>query len=198
MCKSLIVAGTIAIVAFACNQKSNPDLATNEPAKEVYQLLGYESEIAYGEHLVVVGGCDDCHSPKVMTDAGPEPDMSMRLSGHHADFGYAEVDRKMMQSKGYVTTNAHFTAWVGPWGVSFAGNLTSDATGIGNWTEDNFKRALREGKFKGLENGRTILPPMPWQQLRHYSDYEISAIFAYLKSTNPIKNVVPPPLPPQE
>ena len=36
------------------------------------------------KYLVIVGGCDDCHSPKIFKEQGPEPDMSRRLSGHPA------------------------------------------------------------------------------------------------------------------
>jgi hypothetical protein len=42
--------------------------------------------------------------------------------------------------------------------MSFAANLTSDDTGIGNGTEENFIRALRKGKFKELEGSRDLLP----------------------------------------
>ena len=47
-----------------------------------------------------------------------------------------------------VATNDDFTAWSGPWGVSFAANLTPDRnTGLrsGVWTEDLFIKALRTG-----------------------------------------------------
>ncbi|MCB9297006.1 MAG: hypothetical protein H6559_28375 [Lewinellaceae bacterium] len=45
-----------------------------------------------------------------------------------------------------------------PWGVSYAANLTSDDTGIYLWTEAQFFRAIREGKYKGLEGSRPLLP----------------------------------------
>lgn len=38
--------------------------------------------IQRGEYLVTVGGCDDCHSPKIFTQEGPVPDTAKRLSGH--------------------------------------------------------------------------------------------------------------------
>ena len=66
----------------------------------------------------------------------------------------------------------------------------------GNWKEEQFILAIREGKFKGLAGGRSLLPPMPWDMYRHFTDDELKAIFAYLKSTAPINNVVPAPLPP--
>ena len=56
--------------------------------------------------------------------------------------------------------------------------------------------AIRNGKMKGAPQGRNILPPMPWQMYKSMTDDELKAIFAYLKSTKPIKNVVPPPKPP--
>jgi hypothetical protein len=86
---------------------------------------------------------------------------------------------------------ADLNAAVGPWGVSFAANLTSDQTGIANWPEENFIRALKEGKFKGIEGGRALLPPMPWQNFARTPDEDLKAIFAYLKSTKPVRNLVP-------
>lgn len=106
-----------------------------------------------------------------------------------------QINRKEIESKGLALT-MDLTEWVGPWGVSFTANLTPDATGIGNWTEEQFMLALRQGKFKGLPGARQLLPPMPWEMYRHMSDDEIKAIFAYLKSIKPISNNVPAPVPP--
>ena len=106
-----------------------------------------------------------------------------------------DVDRKEMESKGLAVTG-DLTSWIGPWGISYTANLTSDSTGIGNWKEEQFIYALREGKYKGLPSSRPLLPPMPWQMYKHMTDGELKAIFAYLKSTKPINNVVPPPEPP--
>jgi hypothetical protein len=90
--------------------------------------------------------------------------------------------------------NVTNTAWAGPWGVSFTANLTPDEnTGLGIWTEDMFIKALREGKHMGTS--RPILPPMPWPFIGKYSDEDLKAIFAYLKSIKPIVNHVPEPLP---
>lgn len=151
--------------------------------------------IKQGEHLVLIAGCHDCHTPKKMTDKGPEHDMSRALSGHPANIPPPDVDRAEIEKKGLAVTQT-LTAWVGPWGISYASNLTSDKTGIGNWTEKHFFTAIREGKHKGLENGRPLLPPMPWDMIGHMSDEELRSVFAYLKSTKPISNVVPAPQPP--
>jgi hypothetical protein len=50
--------------------------------------------------------------------------------------------------------------------------------------------------MKGLAGSRPMLPPMPWQMYKNMTDDELKAIFAYLKSTKPIHNVVPQPTPP--
>jgi hypothetical protein len=42
------------------------------------------------------------------------------------------------------------------------------------------------------------LPPMPWFNYTRMADEDIEAIFKYLKSTNPVRNVVPAPIPPNE
>ncbi len=187
---------SIAALVVAGCQMQPKETVVESPTKEKYELLGYESKVAWGEHLVTIGVCDDCHSPKIMTENGPEPDPSLRLSGHPASMEPANLDRKVIEQNGYGACNPHLTSWIGPWGISYAANLTSDPTGIGNWTEENFFRAIREGKFKGLENGRMLLPPMPWPNYRYMTDDELSAIFAFLKTVPPVKNVVPNPQPP--
>jgi mono/diheme cytochrome c family protein len=156
---------------------------------------GYESPVKWGEHLVRSIGCGDCHTPKKMGAHGPEDDSTLLLSGHPAKMPPPDIDRKVMEGKGLAVTNT-LTAWDGPWGISYADNLTSDSTGIGMWSEEQFMYALRNGKYKGMANSRPLMPPMPWQSLRNLSDDELKAIFAYLKSTPPVENVVPAYTPP--
>jgi hypothetical protein len=67
-------------------------------------------------------------------------------------------------AKGYAITQT-LTSWVGPWGTSYAANLTPDKTGIGNWSEEQFMKAIREGKYKGMDGTRPIMPPMPGKSL---------------------------------
>lgn len=148
-------------------------------------------QIAKGEYLVGIMGCNDCHSPKVFGPNGPSPDPNLLLSGHPASMPVAGIDSTLVGP--WVFFNPHNTVAVGPWGASFAANLTSDATGIGNWTLDQFKTALKKGKYKGLEGARNLLPPMPWPNYKNISDEDVAAIFAYLKSTKPVSNVVPAP-----
>jgi hypothetical protein len=87
------------------------------------------------------------------------------------------------------------TTAVGSWGQSFAANLTSDATGTGNWKEEQFIKAIREGKYKGLDNTRPLLMPMPWFVYKNLTDDDLKSIFAFLQTTNPVNNLVPAPKP---
>jgi len=150
-----------------------------------------------GEYLVGYGGCNDCHSPKMMTPKGPEPDPKRILSGYPADLKLPELPQGIIgpEKWGGLTTN-DLTAWFGPWGVSFAANLTPDKkTGLGNWTADQFIKTMRTGKHLGV--GRDLLPPMPWFSLAVLTDDDLKAVFAYLGSIKPIENMVPQPIPPK-
>lgn len=142
-----------------------------------------------GEYLVNFGGCHDCHTPLKMGPRGPEPDVDRALSGHPAALKMPAAP-KVQEPWGWAGAST-MTAFAGPWGVSYAINLTSDDTGVGKWTEEMFVQAMRTGKHTGV--GRPILPPMPWQNVARLSDADLKAVFAYLKSVKPVKNVVPPP-----
>lgn len=156
---------------------------------------GYESEVKWGEHLIRTGGCGDCHTPKKMTEMGPVDDSSLMLSGHPSQYPLPDIDRTLLESKGMFASQT-LTFWMGPWGVSFAANLTPDSTGTLSWTEEQFMTALREGYSKGIKNNRRLLPPMPVEATRNFTDEEIKAMFAYIRTISPIKNIVPQPLPP--
>ena len=157
---------------------------------------GTAEKIKRGEYLVNVAGCHDCHSPKIMTENGPMPDPARLLTGHPANQKVAEFPAGTLgPDKWGAVGDNNFTAWAGPWGVSFAANLTPDEiTGIGAWDEISFISAMRTGKHLGT--GRPILPPMPWFNLVHATDEDLRAIFAYLKSLKPYENMVPAPIPP--
>jgi len=153
--------------------------------------------IKRGEYLVGYGGCNDCHTPKLFTPQGPEPDSDRLLSGHPSDAALPKIPREIIgpENWGALTTN-DMTAWYGPWGISFAANLTPDtSTGLGGWTVELFIKTMRTGKHLGV--GRDILPPMPWYTLAGLTDEDLKAIFAYLQSIKPIKNTVPQPIPPE-
>lgn len=156
---------------------------------------GYESQAAWGKHLVAIGGCNDCHTPKKMGPNGPEDDTALLLSGHPSQMPPPDVDRKMVEAKGLALTNTE-SAWMGPWGISFSANLTPDSTGLGTWTEEQWFTCVKQGKYMGLETSRPLMPPMPVTSTMSMTDDELRAIFAYLKTIKPIHNVVPAYMPP--
>jgi hypothetical protein len=153
------------------------------------------SAVERGKYLVTVGGCHDCHTPKTMTSRGPEPDMTRSLSGHPSSVPIPAVPAGVLgPGKWGAVATADLTAWYGPWGASFAANLTSDPTGLGSWTKAMFIRAMRTGKHQGV--GRPILPPMPWQNYSQMTDGDLGAVFDYLRTLKTVKNAVPAPIPP--
>ena len=119
-----------------------------------------------GEYLSNVMGCNDCHTPGAIYGA---PDFERRLAG-------SEI------------------GWQGPWGVSYAANLTPDPeTGLGTWTNVEIERALRSGVRK---DGSPILPPMPWPNMAGMTADDMASLIAYLKSIPPVKHKVPERVPP--
>jgi hypothetical protein len=152
-----------------------------------------EARVERGRYLVSVIGCNDCHTPLKMGPQGPQPDMSRFLSGHPESIRITPppVPRGTWLWAGAATN----TAFAGPWGVSFAANLTPDQnTGLGIWTEDMFVRALRTGRHMGTS--REIAPPMPWPAFRNATDEDLASIFAYLRTLRPVVNHVPDYQPP--
>lgn len=179
-------------VCFLCFTPIITSLAQDEKADV------QESKVDRGKYLVVSAGCHDCHSPKVYTPEGmPMPDEKRLLCGHPNEEGLPDFDPGWAEPGKWVLFNSHFTAAVGPWGISYAANLTpDDQTGIGLWTEEHFIQAMRTGKHMGA--GRPIRPPMPWPNLSGMTDADLRAMFAYMKSLPPIKNQVPAPVPPPQ
>ena len=147
--------------------------------------------VARGTYLVNAMGCHDCHTPAKMGPNGPEPDMSLALGGHPVSLTLPPPPAPVGRWVGSVTDT--FTAWAGPWGVSYSANLTPDkTTGLGEWTEQQFVDTIRTGRRQG--RGREILPPMPWPAFKNLNDADLKAIFAYLRTVKPIQNKVPDPV----
>jgi mono/diheme cytochrome c family protein len=61
-------------------------------------------------------------------------------------------------------------------------NLTPHETGLRDWTEADFIRAIREGRRK---DGSAISGYMPWKAYAGMSDDELTAIYAYLRTVPP-------------
>jgi mono/diheme cytochrome c family protein len=124
--------------------------------------------VKYGEYLAgPVAHCVECHTP-FLPDGRP--------------------DTARLGAGGF--------AFPGPYGVSYAANLTPDPeTGLGGWTDGEIIAAL----YGARRGGGRVLPPMPTQ---HYAqgiaEGDLRAIIAYLRSLPPIRNKVPPAEPPKK
>jgi mono/diheme cytochrome c family protein len=76
---------------------------------------------------------------------------------------------------------------VGPPDWPPAANLTPDAeTGLGNWTEEDFFRAIREGTRP--DGSKLYSEAMPWETFRYMSDTELSALWLFLSSLEPVSS----------
>ncbi len=175
------VAAVATVLAAVVGGRTTSRAASQEPTPALTA-----QRVARGEYLVKVAACNDCHTPWKLGDNGPEPDMSLMLSGHPAALTMPPPPG--MSPPWVASASATNTAWATPLGVAFAANLTPHATGLGGWTQQQFVFALRTGRHKGV--GRPILPPMP-NTLRLLTDEDLVSIFTYLRSIPPIDNVAP-------
>ena len=74
-------------------------------------------------------------------------------------------------------------------GVVAAQNITPDAEfGLGNWTDGEIIRAMREGVDR---KGDALFPMMPYQHFRSMSDEDAKSVVVYLRTLKPIHNGVP-------
>ncbi|NJD25822.1 MAG: c-type cytochrome [Betaproteobacteria bacterium] len=151
------------------------------------------AQIKRGAMLVAAGDCVTCHTPFRMGANGPEKDLARGLSGHPENLRLGAPPK--LDNDWNWAGSATMTAFVGPWGTSYAANLTPDReTGIGAWREKDFVQAMRTGKHLGV--ARPIMPPMPWQAIATLPDSDLRAIYAYLMAQPPVKNKVPDYTPP--
>jgi mono/diheme cytochrome c family protein len=174
--RSAAVPAALALVALA--------LGTAVPA-----FAADAAQVARGKYLVTVMVCNDCHTPMVMGPSGPMHDMTRMLSGHPGSPALPPPP-KLPEGPWNWVGSADLTAFAGPWGISYARNLTPDKeTGLGGWTEATFIQTLRTGHHMGT--GRPLLPPMPWPWAGQLNDDDLKAVFAYLQSIPAVRNRVP-------
>jgi mono/diheme cytochrome c family protein len=185
---ALIAAGAAALAAAVLTAQTKP-ASPAAPAKPT------DARLARGAYLVNASVCDDCHTPKKFLPGKPDPVPleGYRLAGHLES---EKLPPPPALNQSWVAAGSQdFTAWAGPWGISYAMNLTPDEnTGIGSWSEATFVQAMKTGKHMGVS--RPILPPMPWQAFSQLTDEDLKAIYAYLRTLPAVHNRIPDPAPP--
>jgi mono/diheme cytochrome c family protein len=120
------------------------------------------NSVAYGKYLVGIIGCYHCHSKKVLGLNFLDPEKSK---------GYLQGGIKLKDPKG-----KHLR---GP-------NLTPDtATGIGHFTQMDFRRAIQDGI---TPSGDTLSPPMP--RFKQLTEQQVAALYSYLHGLTPVHHKV--------
>ena len=123
-----------------------------------------KNPVKRGQYLVDTVGCALCHSSY-------------------------DSDKRMVPGKRLA---GGLVIRIEPYGEFPAGNLTPDKeTGLGNWNDDEVKRAITQGILK---DGTRLLPfPMDWASFSTMTPADVDAIVAYLRSVPPVVNRVPRP-----
>lgn len=76
-----------------------------------------------------------------------------------------------------------------PFGVIYTTNITPDAaTGIGRWSLEAFRRALRRGVAR---DGHLLYPAFPYTHYTRMTDEDIASVYTYLMARRPINAATP-------
>ena len=138
--------------------------------------------IEHGKYIVTIAGCNDCHtnlSPEYLVDPAkltPEQIKTLAFDAKNA------VDKNKYMAGGRLFD-------LGPGGKVYTANITPDVeTGIGGWTDEQIKVAVRTGQ---RPSGKILVPVMPYRSFNTMADSDLDAVVAYLRSIPAIKNKVP-------
>ncbi len=154
-----------------------PESSSNFPMNFIINTLPQEAaltkrpdvseKIKYGQYLTTMASCADCHTP--MDKGAPVPGMGF----------------------------AGGTDFPVPGGMVTSANITPDLeTGIGSWTEEAFIARFKQfTDSTHVINTGEVVPgqmqtEMPWRFYSNMSEEELSAIYAYLKTLDPVENKI--------
>ncbi len=139
-----------------------------------------EDPVVRGEYLASVAGCLNCHTPLQAAYNNPETltlDQIKTLSMREED----AADTTRLLAGGRVFP-------LGPAGIVISANITPDMeTGIGSWTNDEIKTAIRTGL---RPDGRVLFPLMPYPVYNSMDEHDLDAIVAYLRSVPAVVNPI--------
>jgi len=83
-----------------------------------------------------------------------------------------------------------------PFGILYSDNLTPDPqTGIGHWSAQAFRRAMKEGVSR---DGSHLYPALPYDHFTHVTDEDLDALYAFLMTRRavyakaPSNRLIPP------
>jgi mono/diheme cytochrome c family protein len=120
--------------------------------------------IARGKYIYELSDCDGCHSGRDFTRFG----------------GPVIADQRGV--------GVEFPKEMGLPGKIASRNITMDReTGIGDWTDGEKIRAIREGISR---DGKQLFPMMPYTRFRKMSDEDVYSLVAFLNTLRPVKHHV--------
>jgi hypothetical protein len=122
-------------------------------------------KVKYGKYLITIALCGECHTPFVEG----KPDMERQFAGGN-EFSL-------------------------PWGVVRPANITPDKeTGIGNWSKEDFIAKFKHHNSESSKNIPVTMNEfnsvMPWTLYAGMTEEDLGAIYDYLKTVTPAKNIV--------
>jgi mono/diheme cytochrome c family protein len=127
-----------------------------EPAAKGIAAPPKSDKVAYGGYIVnSLAHCLECHTPQV----GPARDYANQKGAGGFRFEFAGT-------------------------LVYSANITPDKeTGIGNWTDDQIKRAITQGINK---DGKQLIPLMPYPYFMNMTPEDVDAVVAYLHTLAPV------------
>ena len=103
-----------------------------------------------------------------------------------ADAGYCLTCHTPPKGKAYAGGLAMVTSF----GTIYSTNITPDpATGIGNWSQEAFTRAMHEGVAR---DGSHLFPAFPYDHFTKVSDDDAKALYAFMMTRPAVVQTAPP------
>jgi mono/diheme cytochrome c family protein len=141
-----------------------------------------DDPVAHGKYIATIAGCTSCHTPLKAEYNQPPQNLTLEQIQNIAFDERAAHDTDKLLSGGRLFD-------LGPAGTVFTLNITPDKeTGIGTWTDDQIRIAVKTGID---HNGKVLFPVMPYHVYNGMADTDLNAVIAYLHSVGPVSNKVP-------
>lgn len=138
-----------------------------------------EEMLERGEYLSHIGACVSCHTP--MKEEYLTEDITLEQL---QDIGWRFEDTQDLDDQ-LMAGGREFP--LGPFGVLVSPNLTSDDTGLGDWTDEEIEAALRIGVNR---DGRRLFPLMPYANFFNWAESDMKALIMYLRTLPAVENEI--------
>ena len=137
--------------------------------------------IAQGKYIATIAGCTSCHTPLKAEYQNPQSLTLEQIQTIALNEAEAHDTEKLLAGGRLFD--------LGPAGMVFTKNISPDEeTGIGSWSEDQMKLAIKTG----VDNeGKLLFPVMPYHVYNGMADADLEAVVAYLQSVKAVENKVP-------